>query len=56
MQVGQEVIARQIAEIDPDVAGRVSAEVVETYRGAKDFPAAQAEADAAVKKYPKERV
>src|SRR3989442_5614601 len=29
---------------------------METYRAAKDFPAAQAEAEAAVKKYPKDRV
>jgi tetratricopeptide (TPR) repeat protein len=47
---------RQIAEFDPSAGGRVSANIVETYRAAKDFPAARAEADAAVKKYPKDRV
>ena len=47
---------RQIAEFDPAAGGRVSANIVETYRAAKDFPAARAEADAAVKKYPKDRV
>jgi tetratricopeptide (TPR) repeat protein len=47
---------RQIAEMDPAAAPRVSANIVETYRAGKDFPAARAEADAAVKKYPKDRV
>jgi len=47
---------RQIGEVDPSAGARVSAIVVETYRAAKDFPAAQAEAAAAVKKYPKDRV
>jgi tetratricopeptide (TPR) repeat protein len=47
---------RQIGEIDPSASPRVSANIVETYRAAKDFPAALAEADAAVKKYPKDRV
>ncbi|HTM50740.1 MAG TPA: tetratricopeptide repeat protein [Bryobacteraceae bacterium] len=47
---------RQIGEIDPSASPRVAANIVETYRAAKDFPAALAEADAAVKKYPKDRV
>jgi len=47
---------RQISEFDPAAGARVSANIVETYRAAKDFPAARAEADAAVKKYPKDRV
>ena len=47
---------RQMAELDPDVAPRASAEVVETYRLAKDFAKAEAEADAASKKYPNDRL
>lgn len=43
---------RQIGEVDPDSAGRSQAEVVETYREAKDFQKAEAESDAAFKKYP----
>ena len=45
---------RQVVEIDPEAGGRASASIVETYRIAKDFPAAQAEAEAALKKYPKD--
>jgi tetratricopeptide (TPR) repeat protein len=45
---------RQVVEIDPEAGGRASASIVETYRIAKDFTAAQAEADAALKKYPKD--
>jgi tetratricopeptide (TPR) repeat protein len=47
---------RQVTEIDSAAAARISASIVETYRIAKDFPAAQVEADAAVKKYPKDRM
>src|ERR1700677_1066692 len=47
---------RQAADIDPDNAGRAQAEVIETYREAKDYPKAEAEADAAVKKFPKDHV
>jgi tetratricopeptide (TPR) repeat protein len=47
---------RQIPDLDPDAAPRASAEIVETYRAAKDFPKAEAEADAAIKKYPDDRV
>jgi tetratricopeptide (TPR) repeat protein len=47
---------RQIAELEPSAGARVSANIVETYRIAKDFGAAQAEADAALKKYPNDRV
>ena len=45
-----------MAELDPDAAPRASAEIVETYRLAKDFPKAEAEADAASKKYPSDRL
>jgi tetratricopeptide (TPR) repeat protein len=46
---------RQIGELDPDAAARASAQVVETWRSAKDFAKAEQEADAAVKKYPTDR-
>ena len=46
----------QWADLDPDTAGRAEAEVIETYRESKDYAKAEAEADAAVKKYPKDRV
>jgi tetratricopeptide (TPR) repeat protein len=47
---------RQIAEVDPEAAPQASASIVETYRIAKDLPAAQAESEAALKKYPKDRL
>ena len=47
---------RQMSEIDPDAGPRASAEIVETYRLAKDFPKAETEADAASKKYPSDRL
>ena len=47
---------RQIADVDPEAGGQASASIVETYRIAKDLPAAQAESDAALKKYPKDRL
>ncbi|HEX4593161.1 MAG TPA: tetratricopeptide repeat protein, partial [Bryobacteraceae bacterium] len=49
-------IFRQIPDLDPDAAPRASAEIVETYQSAKDFAKAEAEADAAFKKYPNDRV
>jgi tetratricopeptide (TPR) repeat protein len=45
-------VYRQIGELDPDAAPGAEAEVIETYRQAKDFQKAESEADAAVKKYP----
>jgi tetratricopeptide (TPR) repeat protein len=47
---------RQIGELDPDAAAKSSAQIVETYRVAKEFAKAEQEADAAVKKYPNDRV
>ncbi len=47
---------RQLADLDPEGAGRAEAEIVETYRESKDYPKAEAEADAAVKKLPKDRI
>jgi tetratricopeptide (TPR) repeat protein len=46
---------RQLGELGPDNAARGEAEVIETYRQAKDYPKAEAEAESAAKKYPKDR-
>lgn len=47
---------RQLADLDPDNNGaRAEAEIIETYREAKDYPKAETEADSAVKKFPKDR-
>jgi tetratricopeptide (TPR) repeat protein len=54
-QTAQAVDAlRQIASIDPSSAPRVELQVIELYRGAKDLSNARAEADAALKIYPKD--
>jgi tetratricopeptide (TPR) repeat protein len=47
---------RQIAELDPDSAARASAQVIDTYRQARDLPKALEEADAGVKKFPNDRM
>jgi tetratricopeptide (TPR) repeat protein len=47
---------RQIAALDADGAPRVAVLVVDTYRAAKDLETAQKEADAALKKFPNERM
>lgn len=47
---------RQISELDPALAPRAIAQLVDTYRVAKDFTKALEEADAATKKYPEDRV
>ncbi len=49
-------VFRQLADLDPDGAGRAEAEIIETYREAKEYPKAEAEADAAVKKFAKDRI
>jgi tetratricopeptide (TPR) repeat protein len=46
---------RKVIEIDPDSAGKASAQIVDTYRQAKDFQKAEQEAEAAYKKYPNDR-
>jgi Cytochrome c biogenesis factor len=46
---------RQISEIDPELGSRAAAQVMDTYRSAKDFKKAAEEADAAIKKYPNDR-
>ncbi len=47
---------RQMATLDPDLGSRVEAQIINTYRLAKDYPKAQAEMDSAVKKYPNDRM
>ena len=49
-------VFRQIPELDPDASPRAAAEIIESYRLAKDFPKAETEAEAAFKKYPEDRV
>jgi tetratricopeptide (TPR) repeat protein len=46
---------RQMADLDPDSGAHAEVQIVETYRAAKDFKNARAEADAGLKKYPDER-
>jgi len=47
---------RKMGELDPDSAARAEAEVIDTYRIAKDYKNARTEADSALKKYPDERM
>lgn len=47
---------REIAQVDPDAGPRVSAQVIDSYRAGKDFASAEKEAEAAIKKYPNDRV
>jgi tetratricopeptide (TPR) repeat protein len=47
---------RQIPAIDPSAAVEATVQVIECYRAAHDQAAAMREADAALKKYPKERM
>ena len=47
---------RQLPEIDPDFGARAEAEIVDTYRLAKDYKKAAEVADAAIKKYPNDKM
>jgi len=47
---------RQMVDLAPDSASRGIVQIIDTYRLAKDYKNARAEADAALKKYPNERV
>ncbi len=47
---------RQIGTVDPDAGPQVAKAVIATYVAAKDLPAALAEAESALKKYPKNRI
>src|SRR5579884_3221670 len=46
---------RQLGEVDPDIAPKAEARIIDTYRAAKEFAKAQQESDAALKKYPNDR-
>ena len=47
---------RQVAQLDPDSAPRAEAQIVDTYRAARNFDKAVEEANAAVQKYPNDRM
>jgi tetratricopeptide (TPR) repeat protein len=47
---------RQIAPLEAQSAPRAAVQIIETYRAAKDLESARKEADAALKKYPTERL
>ena len=46
---------RQMSDVDPDLAPRVSASITDTYRQAKLFPKAEQESEAGIKKWPTDR-
>ena len=46
---------RQLATLDPSKAGHASARIIAAYMGGKEYPKAQEEADAAIKKFPNDR-
>lgn len=47
---------RQMMELEPETSSRAWAQVIETYRGARDFKSALAEADSARQKFPQDRM
>ncbi len=47
---------RQIIDLDPDSASKAEAQIIDTYRVAHDFPKAEQESDAALKKYPDDHI
>ena len=47
---------RQMASLDPDLGARVEAQIVNTYRMARDYEKAQTEMESALKKYPNDRM
>ena len=49
-------VFRQIAPLEAQSAPRAAVQIIETYRAAKDFESARKEADAALKKYPDDRM
>jgi tetratricopeptide (TPR) repeat protein len=55
-QTDQSVDAlRQMIELQPDAAAGITAEMIDTYRVGKEYPKAEQEAEAGVKKYPNDR-
>jgi tetratricopeptide (TPR) repeat protein len=56
-QVEQAVATfREIAEADPDSGARAGAQIIDTYRGGKEFASAAREAAAFSKRYPNDRL
>jgi tetratricopeptide (TPR) repeat protein len=47
---------RQMADVDPALAPRSAAQIIDAYRAGKEFQKAQQEADAAAKKWPDDRM
>ena len=47
---------REIAEIDADSAPRAEAQIIDAYRGGKDFAAAEKEAKSALARFPNDRL
>ncbi|MBM3776174.1 MAG: tetratricopeptide repeat protein, partial [Acidobacteria bacterium] len=47
---------RQIAELDPEYGPRVALHTIDVWRGERDFAKAREEAEAAVKRYPEDRL
>lgn len=47
---------RQMAQLDPDLGARAAAQIIETYRSAKQFARAEQEAEDAYRKYPQDRM
>jgi tetratricopeptide (TPR) repeat protein len=47
---------KQVLDVDASMGPRVAAQVVDTYRIGKDFKRAATEADAAIQKYPEDRL
>ena len=47
---------RQIAVVDSDLSAKVAAQIVETYRQAKDYPKADKESESALQKFPSDRL
>jgi len=47
---------RQMAQLDGELGARAAAQIIETYRGSKQFARAQQEAEAARQKYPGDRM
>lgn len=49
-------VFRQMGELDSEQAPRAAAQIVETWRGAREYTKAKDEADAALKKFPQDRM
>lgn len=47
---------REMVEVDPDSAPRAEAQIIDAYRAAKDYAAAEKEAHAALQKFPGDRL